>query len=58
MLYSWPRPQALIFRALKGFTPLIDVSVVHCMAEQGWSFAAGDGVVPDLIGGALYLREV
>src|ERR1700730_11535824 len=51
--------RTLIFRALKGLTPLIDVSVVHwLMAEQGWSFAAGDGVVPDLIGGAHYLHEV
>jgi glutathionyl-hydroquinone reductase len=33
--------------------------VVHwLMAEQGWSFAAGDGVVPDPIGGAHYLHEV
>jgi hypothetical protein len=28
------------------------------MAEQGWSFAAGDDVVPDPIGGAHYLHEV
>ena len=34
--------RTLIFRALKGLTPLIDVSVVHwLMAEQGWSFADG-----------------
>ena len=51
--------RTLIFRGLKGLTPLIDVSVVHwLMAEQGWSFAAGDGVVPDPIGGAHYLHEV
>src|SRR6202011_3832917 len=51
--------RTLIFRALKGLTPHIDVSVVHwLMAEQGWSFAAGDGVVPDPIGGAHYLHEV
>jgi putative glutathione S-transferase len=51
--------RTLIFRVLKGLTPLIDVSVVHwLMAEQGWSFAAGDGVVPDPIGGAQYLHEV
>src|ERR1700731_924918 len=51
--------RTLIFPALKGLTPLIDVSVVHwLMAEQGWSFAAGDGVVPDPIGGARYLHEV
>src|ERR1700731_1956154 len=42
--------RTLIFRALKGLTPFIDVSVVHwLMAEQGWSFAAGDDVVPDPI---------
>jgi len=46
--------RTLIFRTLKGLTPLIDVSVVHwLMAEQGWSFAAGDGVA-DPIGGAHY----
>jgi hypothetical protein len=51
--------RTLIFRAPKGLTPLIDVSVLHwLMAEQGWSFAAGDGVVPDPIGGAHYLHEV
>ena len=51
--------RTLIFRALKGLTPLIDVSVVHwLMAEQGWSFASGDGVVPDPVGGAHYLHEV
>src|SRR5580698_2312085 len=50
--------RTLIFRALKGLTPLIDVSVVHwLMAEQGWSFAAGDGVIPDPIGGAHCLHE-
>ena len=51
--------RTLIFRALKGLTPLVDVSIVHwLMGEQGWSFAAGDGVVPDPIGGAHYLHEV
>lgn len=51
--------RTLIFRALKGLTPLIDVSVVHwLMAEQGWSFTAGEGVILDPIGGAHYLHEV
>ncbi|SEG25684.1 glutathione S-transferase family protein [Bosea lathyri] len=51
--------RALIFRALKGLESAIDVSVVHwLMAEQGWSFAAGEGVVPDPIGGARHLHEV
>ncbi|MGO4740757.1 glutathione S-transferase family protein [Bosea sp. 2KB_26] len=51
--------RTLIFRSLKGLAPLIDVSVVHwLMAEQGWSFAAGEGVVADPIGGARFLHEV
>lgn len=51
--------RTLIFRQLKGLADLIDVSVVHwLMAEQGWSFAEGEGVVPDPIGGARYLHEV
>jgi putative glutathione S-transferase len=48
-----------MFGALKGLTPLIDFSVVHWLVdEQGWSFAAGDGVVADPIGGMRYLHEV
>lgn len=51
--------RTLIFRQLKGLAGIIDVSVVHwLMAEQGWTFAEGEGVVPDPIGGARYLHEV
>jgi putative glutathione S-transferase len=51
--------RALIFRALKGLSPFIDVSVVHWrMDQEGWSFAEGEGVIPDPIGGARYLHEV
>jgi putative glutathione S-transferase len=51
--------RTLIFRQLKGLAGIIDVSVVHwLMAEQGWAFAEGEGVVPDPIGGAHYLHEV
>ena len=51
--------RTLIFRQLKGLADLIDVSVVHwLMAEQGWTFAEGEGVVPDPIGGARYLHEI
>jgi putative glutathione S-transferase len=51
--------RTLIFRALKGLKCFIDVSVVHwLMLDQGWTFAAGEGVVPDPIGGAQYLHEV
>ncbi len=51
--------RALIFRALKGLEGAIGVSVVHwLMAENGWSFAPGPGVVADEINGARYLHEI
>ena len=51
--------RTLIFRALKGLERFIDVSVVHwLMLDRGWTFAAGEGVVPDPVGGAQYLHEV
>ncbi|KPF63179.1 glutathionyl-hydroquinone reductase YqjG [Bosea sp. AAP35] len=51
--------RALILRALKGLEPMIDVSVVHwLMRDEGWTFAEGEGVVPDPIGGAQHLYEV
>ncbi len=51
--------RTLIFRALKGLEELIPVSVVHWyMAEQGWTFAQGDGVVPDTVNDVSYLHEV
>lgn len=51
--------RALIFRALKGLEAMIDVSVVNwLMLDKGWTFAQGEGVVPDPIGGAQYLHEV
>ncbi len=40
--------RTLIFRTLKGLEAAIPVSVTHwLMADQGWNFAPGDGVVPD-----------
>ncbi len=40
--------RALIVRALKGLEEFLPVSVVHWyMAEHGWTFQAGDGVIPD-----------
>lgn len=51
--------RTLIYRALKGLEDHISVSVVHpLMLEDGWSFEPGDGVVPDPVAGARYLREV
>lgn len=51
--------RTLIFRRLKGLEEAISLSVVHwLMAENGWTFAPGEGVVPDPIGGARFLHEI
>jgi putative glutathione S-transferase len=51
--------RTLIFRALKGLESAIGVSVVNwLMAEDGWTFAPGPGVVADDINGARYLHEI
>lgn len=51
--------RTLIFRRLKGLERMIDVSVVHWyMAEHGWTFEDGPGVVPDPIHGANYMHQV
>jgi len=40
--------RTLIFRALKGLEDLLPISVVHWyMAENGWTFQPGDGVIRD-----------
>ena len=40
--------RTLIVRALKGLEEIVPISVTHwLMAEQGWTFAAGEGVIPD-----------
>ena len=50
--------RTLIFRALKGLESMIPVYVVNpYMAENGWTFAPGDGVVPDPEG-ARFMYEV
>ncbi|HET6628195.1 MAG TPA: glutathione S-transferase family protein [Woeseiaceae bacterium] len=51
--------RTLIFRKLKNLEDRISVSVVHwLMLEDGWTFAPGDGVIPDPVNGARYLHEV
>lgn len=51
--------RVLIMRALKGLEEMISVSVVHwLMAEDGWTFADGPGVVPDDVNGAAFLHQV
>lgn len=52
--------RTLIFRALKGLGPLIDVSVVHPdMLEDGWTFATDfPGTTGDRLFGLPFLRDV
>ena len=51
--------RTLIFRVLKGLEEMISLSVVHWyMAEQGWTFASGPGIIADPIFDAKYLHEV
>lgn len=51
--------RTLIFRALKGLTGVISLSVTHWfMGEQGWSFEPGEAVIPDTLHGARFLHEV
>ena len=50
--------RTLIFRKLKGLESMISLSVVHwLLAERGWTFDKGRGVIPDPIFGASELRE-
>ena len=51
--------RTLIFRKIKGLEAAISISVVHwLMRADGWTFADGEGVVPDTINGAKRLYEV
>lgn len=51
--------RTFILRALKGLEKMISVSIVHWyMAENGWTFDVGDGVVPDTVNGAQFLHQV
>lgn len=51
--------RTLIVRAKKGLKEAISVSVVHWfMAENGWTFAEGPGVIPDPIYQARYLHQI
>ena len=51
--------RTLIFRTLKGLEDIISLSVVHWyMAENGWTFEAGHGVIPDNVNGAEFMHQV
>src|SRR4051812_20943432 len=51
--------RTMIVRELKGLQDMVSFSVVHwLMAENGWTFDDGPGVVPDKVNGARYLYEI
>jgi len=51
--------RTLIMRKLKGLEDAISISVTHwLMAENGWTFDNGPGVIPDPLHGARTLYEV
>jgi glutathionyl-hydroquinone reductase len=51
--------RALIFRSLKGLEHMVGLSVTHwLMAEHGWTFAPGEGVVPDSVNGVEFLHQL
>ena len=51
--------RTMIFRALKGLESAISFSVTHwVMAEQGWTFEPGPGVIEDTVNGARLLYEI
>jgi putative glutathione S-transferase len=51
--------RTLIMRALKGLQTIIPVSVTHwLMADHGWTFTAGEGVIPDPLYNSRYLYEL
>ena len=51
--------RTLIMRALKGLEGLLSISVTHwLMAENGWNFAPGPGVVPSPLPGITALHQL
>lgn len=51
--------RTLIFRKLKGLDDMISLSAVHWyMAENGWTFADGQGVLADTVNNADFMHQV
>ncbi len=51
--------RTLIFRQLKALTGHIGLSVVHWhMGDNGWSFAPGEGVIPDTVNDSRFIYEL
>jgi len=48
-----------IYRKLKGLESMISLSTVHWfMADNGWTFEAGEGVEPDSVNGAEFMHQI
>lgn len=51
--------RTIIYRKLKGLEDMISMSVVNAfMGDEGWTFAAGEGVVADPILNAVNVHEI
>ncbi len=51
--------RTVIFRSLKGLEEMISLSVVHWyMAENGWTFEEGDGVISDPLHNARLMHQI
>jgi putative glutathione S-transferase len=51
--------RTMIFRVLKGLEELVSLSVVHWfMGQDGWTFEAAEGVIPDSVNNAEFLHQV
>ncbi len=51
--------RTLIFRAIKGLQKMLPISVVNWyMAENGWTFQQGDGVIADPLFAAQFMHEI
>lgn len=51
--------RATLLREFKGLQDIVGLSVTHwLMAEDGWTFASGPGVVPDSVNGVRAMHEL
>lgn len=51
--------RTLIYRKLKGLEDIVSLSITHWhMGADGWSFEPGDGVIPDTVNNASFMREI
>lgn len=51
--------RTMIARVLKGLESIVSISITHwLMAEQGWTFTPGEGVIPDPLFNSRYLHEI